>query len=159
MKNHIQFIYACVIFISIAFIGSCSSDRSKIRQSAQKVEDHGALRVDDNSRYFVFEDGTPYIPVGLNHFLLLRKGSAIDSIINTFSAHGINYVRIWVGLGADPETEVGRFDEEQMQALDHIVTCCRKYGVYLNICFWNENCIATQDGNWGWNGSRQIYNK
>jgi hypothetical protein len=115
--------------------------------------------VDDNGRYFVFEDSTPYIPVGLNHFLLLRKDAAIDSIINTFSAHGINYVRIWVGLGADPETEVGKFDEAQMQALDYIVLCCKKYGVYLNICFWNENCIGTQDGNWGWNGSRQIYNK
>ena len=75
------------------------------------------------------------------------------------SVHGINYLRIWVGLGADPETSVGHFDEKQMKSLDHSNQCCKKYGVYLNICFWNENCIETQQGDWGWNGTKQIYNK
>ncbi len=120
--------------------------------------DHGILHVDNNGRYFIFEDGTPYVPVGLNHFLLFRKGSEIDSMVKMWADHGINYLRIWVGLGADPETEVGRFDERQMVALDSVVSSCKKYGVYLNVCFWNDNCILPQKGNWGWNGKEQIYN-
>lgn len=160
MKAFKLFAPAAVIFISISIINSCSADRSKDQQSGNNLKDRGTLTVDANKRYFVFEDGTPYIPVGLNDFLLFRKDyHAIDSIIKRYSEHGINYVRIWAGLGADPETEVGRFDEKQIAALDTIVQCCKRYGVYLNISFWNENCIRPQEGDWGWNGSQQIYNK
>jgi hypothetical protein len=149
-----------VIIFSVSFIYSCSTDSSSAEQSALIMVDHGSLHVDSNSRYFVFEDGTPYIPIGLNNFLLFRKNEkAMDSILNLYSEHGINYVRIWAGLGADPETEVGKFDEDQMSSLDQIVQSCKKHGIYLNISFWNENCIQPQKGNWGWNGSQQIYNK
>lgn len=159
MKINRLFVRACVIFISIAFIGSCSGNKSQTQQSAVRLKDHGTLHVDDNNRYFVFDDGTPYIPIGLNKFLLLEAGSAVDSLFNIWSVHGINYVRIWVGLGADPETSVGHFDAGKLKSLDHIIQCSRKYGVYLNICFWNENCLKTQEGKWGWNGTGQIYNK
>jgi len=160
MKAYRLLIPACIIVISLAFIESCSADRSKTQQSELTLKDHGTLHVDENNRYFVFEDGTPYIPIGLNNFLLFREeDNAIDSILRQYSEHGINYMRIWVGLGADPETEVGKFDEEQIRALDTIVQCCKRHGVYLNISFWNENCIRSQEGDWGWNGSRQIYNK
>ena len=160
MKAYKLFFPACIICLLMVLTGSCSADRSKTGQSSTNHEDRGILHVDDNNRYFVFEDGTPYIPVGLNNFLLFREdGHAIDSIISLYSEHGINYMRIWAGLGADPETEVGKFDEDQMRALDTIVQCCKKYGVYLNISFWNENCIRSQEGQWGWNGSQQIYNK
>ena len=160
MKINRLFAIICTILISSAFIYACSGDRSKSRQSSLKQEDHGLLYIDDNKRYFVFEDGTSYVPVGFNKFLLFReKDSTIDSLMSMWSEHGINYLRIWVGLGADPETEVGKFDEKQMNSLDYIVKSCKKYGVYLNICFWNENCIKPQEGEWGWNGSEQIYNK
>ena len=145
----------CACIITLFSVLSCSGKRSP----ALQPEDHRILRVDDNNRYFVFEDGTAYIPIGLNKFLLLReKDSAIDSCLSLWSGHGVNYVRIWVGIGADPETEVGKFDQEKMKALDYIVQSCRKYGVYLNICFWNENCLQPQKGEWGWDGSEQIYN-
>jgi hypothetical protein len=155
VKKLLVFVF---IISSIVIIGSCS-DSTETR-SVQEPENHGLLSVDKNKRYFVFEDGTPYIPIGLNNFLLFRENeSTIDSLMKLYSDHGINYLRIWVGLGADPETEVGKFDEEQMKSLDYIVKSCEKYGVFLNICFWNENCIRPQEGDWGWNGSRQIYNR
>jgi hypothetical protein len=155
MKINRLLLTVSVTVITLFSLLSCYNKRSLTLQP----EDHGILRVDDNSRYFVFEDGTPYIPIGLNKFLLLReKDAGIDSCLSKWSEHGVNYVRIWVGIGADPETEVGKFDHEKMKALDHIVHSCRKYGVYLNICFWNENCIQQQKGEWGWNGSEQIYN-
>jgi len=159
MKTQKIFFPVVALVISILVFNNCSADRSVNKESGEKIVDHGILRVDDNGRYFVFEDGTPYIPVGLNHFLIYRKGAAIDSMMQIWSQHGVNYLRIWAGLGADPETAVGQFDEMQMQSLDSVIHYCKKYGIYLNISFWNENCIGEQKGDWGWNGSRQIYNK
>jgi hypothetical protein len=158
MKTFRFFPPVSILLFSIAMHYSCSSDSSKA-DIVQGFINHGVLRVDQNRRYFVFEDGTPYIPVGLNNFLIYRKGHVIDSMLRTYSHHGINYMRIWVGLGADPEIEVGRYDEKQMQGLDSVIYYCKKYGIYLNVCFWNENCIRNQNGDWGWNGSGQIYNR
>jgi len=167
-----------VVFISLAFKNSkpqpdtdtiMAHDTFKdfhhnssfpIERSKSLKMDHGILRVDVNKRYFVFDDGTPYIPIGLNKFALyLETNSTIDSLLSTWSEHGINYLRIWVGIGADPEIEVGRFDEDRMQKLDYIINRCEKYGIYLVVCFWNDNCVRSQDGEWGWDGSQQIYNK
>jgi hypothetical protein len=157
MKASNFFCLFSVLFLSIVMLYSCSGPAEE--NKVQGYVDHGLLKVDNNARYFVFEDGTPYVPVGLNHFLIYRKGAAIDSMMRTWSQHGINYLRIWAGLGADPETAVGQFNEKQMQALDSVIYYCTKYGIYLNISFWNENCIKEQKGNWGWNGKDQIYNR
>ena len=159
MKSSKFFVIPCLIFVTLTTISSCSHENSSTQPPKDGKENRGILRVDDNNRYFVFEDGTPYIPIGLNKFLFLEDDSTIDSLMCLWSEHGINYVRSWVGIGADPEIEVGRFDEKQMHTLDHIIRCGEKYGVYLNICFWNENCLRSQEGEWGWNGSEQIYNK
>ena len=159
MKDVKLIVPACILLMAISNFYSCSSENSSSWKSESGMEDRGTLRVDDNSRYFVFDDGTPYIPIGLNKFLFLEDKSTIDSLMKIWSAHGINYARFWVGIGVDPETEVGRFDEEKMAILDHIVYCGEKYGVYLNACFWNENCLRDQNGEWGWNGSEQTYNK
>lgn len=159
MKASLKFVIVSIFFLSIITVYSCTDDKTQAGMREVGFVDHGILKVDGNGRYFVFEDGTPYVPVGLNHFLIYRKGPAIDSMMRTWSEHGVNYLRIWAGLGADPETAVGQFDEKQMQALDSVVYYCTKYGIYLNISFWNENCIREQEGNWGWNGKDQIYNK
>ncbi|MBK9388794.1 MAG: cellulase family glycosylhydrolase [Bacteroidetes bacterium] len=159
MKTSLKFLIVSIIFLSIITVFSCTNDKTQVGKREVGFVDHGTLKVDKNGRYFVFEDGTPYVPVGLNHFLIYRKGAAIDSMMRTWSEHGVNYLRIWAGLGADPETSVGQFDEKQMQALDSVIYYCTKYGIYLNISFWNENCIREQEGNWGWNGKDQIYNK
>ncbi len=159
MKIQKFLVFFCLVIISLACIYSCSYDKSPTQESRIDANIGGILRVDDNNRYFVFDNGTPYIPIGLNKFLFLEDNSTIDSLMHLWSEHGINYVRCWVGIGTDPEIEVGRFDEKQMHTLDHIIHCGEKYGVYLNICFWNENCLRSQDGEWGWNGSEQIYNK
>lgn len=156
------------LILAFSAVVFCQSPSGKIKADAGaigfkqtgKFVDHGLLKVDNNKRYFVFEDGTPYVPVGLNHHLIYRKkGGAIDSMMRTWSDHGVNYLRIWVGIGADPETSVGQFDEKQIKAIDTVIYFCEKYGIYLNICLWNENSIAKQQGSWGWNGSQQIYNK
>ena len=157
MKSFASFFPVFILIVFIAILQSCSGGFSDKKEVTGFV-DHGVLKVDKNGRYFEFEDGTPYVPVGLNHFLIYRKGHAIDSMMKLWSQNGVNYLRIWAGLGADPETAVGQFDEKQMEALDSVIYYCTKYGIHLNISFWNENCIREQKGDWGWNGKDQIYN-
>ncbi len=158
MKTYHFFLFPAAFIISFFILYACSSDHSK-ENRVRGFVDHGVLKVDKNGRYFEFADGTPFVPVGLNHFLIYRKGHDIDSMMRLWSQNGVNYLRIWAGLGADPEIEVGVFDEKQMQALDSVIYYCTKYGIHLNISFWNENCIREQKGDWGWNGKDQIYNK
>jgi hypothetical protein len=123
------------------------------------TQDHGFIRVDKNRRYFVFEDGTSFIPIGLNKFAIYQESDQeIDSMFAKWSDHGINYLRIWVGIGADPEITVGTFDTERMRKLDFIVRRSAEYGIYLSICFWNENSLRGGNGEWGWDGQQQIYN-
>jgi mannan endo-1,4-beta-mannosidase len=158
MKVRDFFIPVAAFIMLVSVIYACSSGSSE-EIKIQGFIDHGVLKVDKNGRYFEFADGTPFVPVGLNHFLIYRKGHDIDSMMRLWSQNGVNYLRIWAGLGADPEIAVGEFDEKQMQALDSVIFYCTKYGIHLNISFWNENCIREQKGDWGWNGKDQIYNK
>ena len=93
-------------------------------------EDRGYLRVDNNGRYFVFDDGTPYIPIGFNKFIFYEDtDEAIDSLLNLWSDHGINYIRVWLGGGSDPEFPVGSFDEIRIRKIDYILDKCGEYGV------------------------------
>lgn len=121
--------------------------------------DRGFLRVDKNGRYFVFDDGTPYIPIGFNKFVFYEDSdSDIDSLLNLWSSHGVNYIRVWVGGGSEPEFPVGTFDEIRMRKIDYILEKCEEYGVYVSLCLWNENTLR-YDVSYGWNNKRQGYNK
>ena len=122
-------------------------------------EDRGYLRVDNNGRYFVFDDGTPYIPIGFNKFIFYEDtDEAIDSLVNLWSDHGINYIRVWLGGGSDPEFPVGSFDEVRMRKIDYILDKCEEYGVYVSLCLWNDNTLRYDVG-YGWNNKRMGYNK
>ena len=127
--------------------------------STPQVTDKGFIRVDKNKRYFVFDDGTPYIPIGFNKFIFYEDSDqAIDSLLNLWSSHGVNYLRVWLGGGSEPEFPVGTFDEARMRKIDYILEICEKYGVYVSLCLWNDNTLRFDVG-YGWNNARMGYNK
>lgn len=124
-----------------------------------REDERGFLRIDSNGRYFVFDDGAPYIPIGFNKFIFYEDSDeAIDSLLNLWSGHGINYIRIWLGGGSDPEFPVGTFDEKRMRKIDYILEKCEDYGVYVSLCLWNDNTLRYDVG-YGWNNPRMGYNK
>ena len=109
---------------------------------ASAAPNHGFLRTDRNNRYFVFDDGTSYIPIGFNYFRLYRKTEReIDALMTKWAQHGINYIRVWVGLSSEPETKVGKFDANRMSKLDYIINKAQERGIYLAIAFWDENGV------------------
>jgi len=126
---------------------------------SQKEIEKGFLRVDENGRYFMFDDGTSYIPIGFNKFIFYEDDEpTIDSLLNLWSSHGINYIRVWLGGGSDPEFPVGTFDEVRMRKIDYILNKCEEYGVYVSLCLWNDNTLRFDVG-YGWNNARMGYNK
>jgi len=144
-----QVFFKCSNLIIILFLMYCS---------APVEDDRGFLRIDENGRYFVFDNGTPYIPIGFNKFrFFLDDEPIIDSLLNLWSSYGVNYLRVWMGGGSEPEFPVGTFDETRMKKIDYIITKCEEYGIYLSLCFWDENTLRTDVG-YGWNSERMAYN-
>jgi len=78
-----------------------------------------------NSRYFEYEDGTPFVPVGMN--LCFERFSGDDAEIlaiyrrwfRRFSENGGNFARIWLGvpfLNLEPE-KPGVFSERKLSEI------------------------------------------
>lgn len=92
-----------------------------------------------NSRYFEYEDGTPFVPVGMN--LCFERFSGDDAEIlaiyrrwfRRFSENGGNFARIWLGvpfLNLEPE-KPGVFSERKLENLRALVALGREYGIRL----------------------------
>lgn len=130
-----------------------------INQASFQKGNRGFLRIDGNNRYFVFDNGMSYVPVGFNKFQLYKENEkTIDSLLSLWSSYGVNYLRVWLGGGSEPEFPVGTFDESRMKKIDYIISKCEENGIYLSLCFWDENTLRT-DVSYGWNNKRMAYNK
>lgn len=122
------------------------------------TDDPGFIRVDQNRRYFIFDNGKSYIPIGFNKFMLyIEDEPAIDSLLQLWSDFGINYLRVWVGGASEPEIHVGQFDENRLKKLDYIIKKCKENNIYLTLCFWDENTLRSGWSN-GWDSGNNVYN-
>jgi hypothetical protein len=118
----------------------------------------GFIRVDANGRYFTFDSGKSYIPVGFNKFMLyVEEEPEIDSLLHLWSNYGVNYLRVWVGGASEPEIHIGQFDEKRLKKLDYIIRKCEENNIYLTICFWDENTLRSGWSS-GWDSGKNVYN-
>jgi hypothetical protein len=107
----------------------------------------GFIRVDSrNSRYFIFDNGTPFFPVGEN--IGWSNGSdPINDYATWFgavSAAGGNYARVWMApWGFSPEwidTGLGNYDKRQAQAyqLDRVFDLAAENNIYIMLSLLNH---------------------
>ena len=87
-----------------------------------------------DARYFELSDGTPYVPTGLNMVqppYPHKEFGEMAGWIERLSAHGGNFIRVWLGAHYfDVEHEKsGRYDEAQAEHIDELLAICRKRGV------------------------------
>ena len=107
----------------------------------------GFVRIDPrNPHYFVFDNGTPYFPVGEN----VAWGSADDPIadytkwIGSLAANQGNFARVWMApWGFDIEwtdTGLGNYDGRQKQAyqLDRVMDLMAENNVYVMLSLLNH---------------------
>ena len=92
-------------------------------------------------RYFELEDGTPFIPVGLNLCFVRFLEEDADILacyrkrLAKFAENGGNFARIWLGvpfLNLEPD-KPGVFSMEKLNNLHEIVKIAKLYGIRLKL--------------------------
>lgn len=103
-----------------------------------------------NPRYFAFDDGSPYIPIGLN------IGWAGQDVLGDYtrwfdrlSANGGNVARIWMASWAFGiewnDTGLGDYKNRMRQAwlLDQVFRLAEERGIYLMLTLVNHGAFST----------------
>ena len=112
-------------------------------ENPDEEENRGIIVVEPTlKRNFMFEDGTPYAPIGINVPYTVdpvRGTYDYESYFPKMSVAGMNFSRTWltyVGNGvSNTEGGVLNFDARQNRAyaFDHILDLADEYGIYLQI--------------------------
>ena len=112
-------------------------------ENPDEEENRGIIMVEPTlKRNFMFEDGTPYAPIGINVPYTVdpvRGTYDYESYFPKMSAAGMNFSRTWltyVGNGvSNTEGGVLNYDARQNRAyaFDHILDLADEYGIYLQI--------------------------
>jgi len=102
-----------------------------------------AIRISSRDpRYFEYENGRPFIPIGLNLCFprFVESESEIlgkmRSWLDALSQNGGNFFRMFLGHPAfDVEhTEAGVYDETKARRVDAVLDMARERGLYVNLC-------------------------
>lgn len=128
--------------------------------SATESDSPGFVRVDPrNSHYFVFDDGTPYVPVGEN--IGWSTGDPIADYgtwLDSLAAAGGNFARVWMapwGFSIEwLDTGLGNYDLRQSRAyqLDQVMDLMAQHNVYVMLSLLNHGQFSvTTDAAWDQN--------
>jgi len=130
------------------------SHRSSWQEITVTASDHsGFVRVDPrNPRYFVFDDGTPYFPVGENMGWSIGADPIADYTmwLDELEAHGGNFIRTWMaswGFGIEwVDTGLGNYDNRQDRAyqLDRVINLLAERDIYMMLTFINHGQFNEQ---------------
>ncbi|HID90941.1 TPA: DUF5060 domain-containing protein, partial [Candidatus Bathyarchaeota archaeon] len=113
----------------------------------------GFIKISEyNGRYFVFDNGETFFPVGINKGWIfdvegnrgdVYRGEGVgdgahwdaERYFDEMSAHGINLVRVWMcSWHLDIEskkTGLGSYDEGEADRLDYLLRLCEKHNIRL----------------------------
>lgn len=118
-----------------------------------------------DKRFFQFDSGVPYYPVGMNiawggdHGVL-----SYDQWIPKSGSQGLNYARYWLGPlwatfalevagKAEENKGLGQFNLADCARLDHAIDLARKNGVYVMLTLDSYNMLREKDGYPQWSGT------
>jgi len=113
-----------------------------------KSDKPGFVRMSANPRYFAFDSGQPYFPIGENlAWALDNQGGifAYERWLDRLNAAGANYARLNIDvpwfIGLDWPGPVGNYDGAQVAAwrLDTILEMAEARGIYLQlVLIWHQ---------------------
>ena len=108
-------------------------------------------RAPGNARYFQFDNGKPFFPVGLN----IAWGNAdtgladYERLFKKLADGGGNFARIWMShpnrMTETNEAGPGKLDMAAMDFYDQLFALAEKHGIYLMVCFNNHRDLLMQD--------------
>jgi hypothetical protein len=118
------------------------------RVNVTPSDTRGMVRVSPNGRYFNFQNGEPYFPVGQNLGWSWDEGGGLDAYLtwlDDLAASGGNYARIFVDtawfIGLDWAGPAGDYSNEQLAAwrMDRILQEAEARGIYLQVVLiWHQ---------------------
>lgn len=104
------------------------------------AQGRGFVRVDPGSRYFRFDDGTPFFLNGLCACWHGKRGSYdYDDWLAAYEGAGMNYFRIWMwpnafGIEWDRGDRL-RYRLDTAWTLDRVLAEAERRGLYVLLCF------------------------
>ncbi len=140
-----------------------------VSENPDASKNKGVITVEQTKkRNFVFEDGTPYMPIGMNvcYSQDVALGSTLyDVYFPKMKAAGMNFARAWLtdidaAYGAQNATGgILNFDARQDKSyqFDRVVSLAEENGLYLQIpmqaisAFRKDNADATLSHRWDTN--------
>lgn len=102
----------------------------------------------EDSRYFVFDNRKPYVPIGANICWASSRGTLdYDDWLPRYGNAGCSYFRAWLGpgwttLGVEHTGDgfgMGKFDQEKAWRLDYVLDLARQHGLYVMLCMDSFN--------------------
>jgi len=139
-------------------------DRSGFVQSSAyrfecvKGDDPGFIRLSPvDRRYFAFDNGSPYFPIGANIAWGGDAGmAAYDRWLPKYGAQGANYGRLWMGplwatfametAGTASEGKgFGQFDLGNADRLDRVLALAERQHMYMMLSFDSYNTLRDRD--------------
>jgi hypothetical protein len=112
-------------------------------------DDPGYVGVSSNGRYFAFDNGSAYFPVGENLLWAMQNEGGVyayERWLDQLHASGANYARLSLDIpwfiGLDWSTPVGNYGDAQAAAfrLDTILQMAEEKGIYVQIgLIWHQS--------------------
>lgn len=113
----------------------------------------GFIQVGANQRYFQFQNGSPYFPIGENLGWSWEEGGGLETYLewlDQLAANGGNYGRLFVDtawfIGLDWVRPAGDYTASQGQAwmMDQILEAAQQRGIYLQVVLiWHQAFIQS----------------
>ncbi len=124
-------------------------------------EDPGFIRISKSDRrYFAFDNGQPYVPIGANVCWGNAPGLfSYEEWLPQYQHAGCNYFRLWLGPAwvtfALERAAVGTFDLANAWRLDQVLDMASKRGMYVMLCLdsYNELRKTPEGGYPFWDGT------
>ena len=150
---------AVLIFICIA----CSNDNTKQLPDGSQ----GYIQVSsENSSYFTFSDGSPYIPNGINMINPSGKyrndpDSALYEIegwMKNLSDNGANYIRVWLSQSFwdIEDTKAGDYSEDKIKRIDRFIEMARENKLRIKMTLEHFRSLTVEENNQPW-ATKSVY--
>ncbi|MFQ6097014.1 MAG: cellulase family glycosylhydrolase [Armatimonadota bacterium] len=116
----------------------------------------GFVRVRAGSRYFTFDDGSSFFPIGHNVCWPGSRGTFdYDHYFRRMAEAGENYGRLWLGpfdaftlervrAGEEDYCGLGVYDLANAWRIDRVIQEAEKRGIYLMLCIESFNSLRSR---------------
>ncbi len=135
--------------------GTANSENLKF--AATEGQEPGFVHVSQKDhRYFEFENGKGYFPLGANTCWGNEAGTfSYDTWLPDFAKNGCNYGRLWLAPTGSFALEqsgkpsdgkgMGQFDLAAAWRLDYVLQSARTDGMYMMLCIDSYNILREKD--------------